>query len=77
MQFVARHKKEMKKKKIKRAVIILIIGILMHFMAVSIFTYQGNINSIISSIGMLSVVLWIPVVIVGLVLLIQALFSKT
>ena len=67
----------MKIKKIKRAVIILIIGILMHFMAVSIFTYQGNINSIISSIGMLSVVLWIPVVIVGLVLLIQALFSKT
>lgn len=66
----------MKKKKIKRAVIILIIGILMHFMAVSIFTYQGNVNSIISNIGMLSVVLWIPVVIVGLVLLIQALFSK-
>ena len=49
--------------------VILILGVLMFVFGASMFTYLGDINPIISEIGMYSFLLWMPTIIFGIILI--------
>lgn len=56
--------------KSKIALWIIGLGVIMFFTGAGIFTYQGKaLHPIVSKIGMWSFILWLPMVILGLVLL--------
>jgi len=44
------------------------LGVIMFFVGASLFTYRGNINPIVSKIGMFSFFFWVPTIILGTVI---------
>lgn len=51
---------------------IAILGIVMFGLAIDQFSYRGEVNPLLSKIGMWSFVLWLPVLIAGIILIIVA-----
>jgi hypothetical protein len=47
---------------------VIILGFLMFLIGASLFAYRGNINALISKIGMISFLFWFPTIIIGIVL---------
>ncbi|MCE4566368.1 hypothetical protein INQ51_18755 [Maribellus sp. CM-23] len=52
----------------KLGIAISILAALMFIIGASVFTYRGNINPVVSKIGMFSFMLWLPTIIVGVIL---------
>jgi len=52
----------------KLGIAIIILGALMFLTVASLFTYRGNVNPAVSKIGMFSLILWLPTIIVGIIL---------
>ena len=44
------------------------LGVIMFFVGASMFTYRGNINPIVSKIGMYSFLFWLPTIILGTII---------
>ena len=44
------------------------LGVTMFFVGASMFTYRGNINPIVSKIGMYSFLFWLPTIILGTII---------
>lgn len=54
-------------------VCLILLGIVMFFFGVSMFTYQGNnLSPLVSKAGMYSFVLWLPTIIIGIAFMIVA-----
>lgn len=47
-----------------------ILAAFMFIIGASVFTYRGNINPVVSKIGMFSFMLWLPTIIVGIILVV-------
>ena len=44
------------------------LGVIMFFVGASMFTYRGDINPIVSKIGMYSFLFWLPTIILGTII---------
>lgn len=60
------------KSKTNIGVLIIILSALMFFFGVSLFTFRGPLNHLISFIGMFSFFACVPVFIIGVIVLIYA-----
>ena len=73
----------MNRKKIKDnnpiiiSLLILILGIIMFFIAIDTFTYQGSISWLYKKIGMISFISWLPTTIIGIIMLIFSFNKKS
>lgn len=52
----------------KIGIAVLVLGVIMFLVGTSMFTYQGEINPIVSRIGEFSFIGWFPTLIFGLIL---------
>jgi len=57
----------------KTGLVIIILGIVMFFFAVYMFSLTGKVNPIISKIGMYSFIFWLQTIVLGIIV---ALISK-
>ncbi len=54
----------------KTGFVLIVLGILMFLTGASLFTYRGDINPIVSKIGMYSIILWLPAIILGIIIVV-------
>jgi hypothetical protein len=65
-----------KSRQIKLSISILVLGIIMFFIGIDTFTYQGNISKLYSKIGMISFISWLPTIIIGIIMTIVSVNRK-
>jgi len=60
------------KSKTNIGVAFLIAGFLMFLIGMILFSYDGPVNSIFKGIGIMSIILWLPTFIIGVIVLFYA-----
>lgn len=61
---------------LKFGISLVIIGIIMFIYGISLFSYRGDLSFILKDLGEYSIVLWLPVLIIGTILTIIARIIK-
>ncbi len=61
---------------LKFGISLVIIGIIMFIYGISLFSFRGDLSFILKNLGEYSIVLWLPVLIIGTILTIIARIIK-